>query len=469
MNSETLARSNPPVQPPIPRARGLPLVGVLPALLVNLIGTLRKFRAKHGDLVSLRILRRRAYLLSDPEAVREVLTAGEPHFDKGPLTSGMRAVFGESLALASGAAWKRRRKLLQPLFLYSSIQLWHPIIASSVGALVRDWETKARGEVIDGVAASSRLIQTIMARMMFGTDLPIASVREAGDAAERVNETLLGQFFRTLTLRGRFKGLPAPGRRKFAEAAAAFDQVIEKILEAPQTGDAVSLINQFRNARYEDTGEAMTRKELRDEVAAFFFAGQETTASALAWALYYLALHPAVANRVSEEARAAYAGPQPIFEDLSNLPFTRQVIDETLRLRSPAYALERWAATEHSSVCGRRLEKDSLVILAPSVTHLHPRHWPEPDRFDPERFSAEGAKGRHPFAFFPFGGGARKCIGMPLAIMELTTAISMIARSFELSLHDGAVVREKIGVTLKPRSTIPLRITPRGTPKSAMG
>ena len=447
--------------PVMAEARGWPLLGKLPSLLRNLPKGLQSLRNTYGMGVRFLIAGARAYLISDPEGVKEVLTAGEGRFPKGALTAAMRAAFGNGLALAEGEEWRRKRKLLQPLFATAAAKRWQPIINSRITELVGQWRKAAASDDIVRIDKEcTRLIQRIMTDIMFGDRLPDTLAREARGATHAVNDGLMGEFYRSFVLIGPLKGMVTPGRKKFYQSVKRLHDVIDASISYSQEHD-LHLMAEFRRVRNAETGDTLSNDEIRDEVLAFFFAGLETTSSALSWALYYLALYPSIAEKVAKEARSVLGFGLPDTENLKNLIYTRQVVNETLRLRAPAYAMERRVGEEPVVLGGCPMSKDALVIIAPYVTHLDSATWPEAEKFDPERFSEKAVRGRHPFAFIPFGGGARKCIGMPLAMMELVTAVAIIARDFEFEYAGRKPLRHKAGVTLRPLGSIPIRLSLR--------
>jgi len=436
--------------------KGWPLFGQLPALANDLIGSLRKFAKRDTRPVEFKIMTSNAYLVSSPEGVKEVLTRGEPEFTKGILTSSMKAAFGDSLALENGAEWRRKRKLLQPLFLKKSAQAWRPIINTNVDLLIERWsQRRAEGSVVNITTGAKQLTLEIMTTIMFGEDMSPESAKAAAEAVTDINEALFGVFCRSFVLRGSFQNSQFAQGKKFRDALKKFNDIVDDSVTSSSAQSTSRLIDRFRSLKSSD-GDQLSEKGVRDEATAFFFAGLETTANALVWAFYYLALHPEFADRIAAEAPKLSGSHSPDFDEAERLPFTHTFVLETLRLKPPAYALERRAFSETNPVQGCPLKRNATVILSPAVTHRHADFWEDPDRFCPDRFSSGNTSRQHQFAFFPFGGGARKCIGMHLALMELITTIAKCAQNFEFSLADDRTVGEKVGVTLMPDRDIQL-------------
>ena len=436
--------------------KGWPLLGQLPALANDLIGSLRRFAKRDARPVEFKIVTSNAYLVSSPEGVKEVLTRGEPDFTKGILTSSMKAAFGDSLALENGTEWRRKRKLLQPLFLKKSVQAWRPIINSNVDLLVERWSHRdAEGSVVNISTEANHLILDIMTTIMFGEDMSSERAQAASEAVTSINEALFGVFCRSFVLRGSFQNSKLAQGKKFRNALKKFNDIVDHSITSSTAQATSTLIDQFRLLKSSD-GDQLCEKEVRDEATAFFFAGLETTANALVWAFYYLASHPNFADRIAAEASQLSESHLPDFDEAERLPFTHAFVMETLRLKPPAYALERRASSETKPVQGCPLRKNATVILSPAVTHRQTEYWEEPDKFCPDRFESGSKSPQHQFAFFPFGGGARKCIGMHLALMEVIMTIARCAQKFEFRLVDGQTVGDKVGVTLMPDRDIQL-------------
>ncbi|WDI31879.1 cytochrome P450 [Hyphococcus flavus] len=453
----------------IPFDKGWPLLGMLPPLLKNIIGTFSKMARNHGGLVAFRLPQDRGYLVSDPQLIKEVMLSGEPKFPKGKYTKRMEAVFGGGLITAEGANWRRQRKLLAPIFSNESISKWLPKINEATERLLKQWNAYVEaGASVDASALSRIYLQDVMGEIMFGNDISKEEASKAAEAMTIVNDTLVEEFFRTTVLGSIGRLALTPGARRFRRALHEFNRIVDNAIRNADKGEGDHLIAQFRAARFADTGSPMTEKQFRDEVSTFFFAGQETTANALAWALYFLAKNEIEQRKVAAEARQVIAGAAPTWEELGRLTFTRQVVLETLRLKPPAYAVERRTSSAvDSELRGCPLKKDALVVIAPSVTHMNSEAWPSPEKFQPDRFEKDKLRDRDQYAYIPFGAGARKCIGMNLSLTELTIAIAMITREFEYSVSDGAVVSDKTGLTLRPFPEVPLTLRRRSRAGSA--
>jgi cytochrome P450 len=204
----------------------------------------------------------------------------------------------------------------------------------------------------------------------------------------------------------------------------------------------------------------MSDRQLRDEVMTIFLAGHETTANALTWTWYLLSRNPDAEARLHDELDRVLGGRTPSFADLRELPYSRMVIEETLRLYPPAWAIGRFAAGD-DEVGGYRIPATSQLVMSPYVTHRHPEFWDLPEAFDPERFLPEKAAGRPRFAYFPFGGGPRQCIGADFAMIEAQLALATVAQRYRLRLPPGRVVEPEPLVTLRPKGGMPMHLQPR--------
>jgi cytochrome P450 len=256
--------------------------------------------------------------------------------------------------------------------------------------------------------------------------------------------------------------VPTPRNRRFLAARATLDAIVYRIIaerrQRPDEHD--DLLAMLMQARDEETGEGMSDRQLRDEVVTLFLAGHETTANALTWASFLLSTHVAVERRLRAEVDEALQGRVPTASDLPRLPYTRMVIDETLRLYPPAWITNR-RAIEADAVCGYRIPADATVSISPYVTHRDPTLWENPEGFDPERFPPERSARRPHYAYFPFGGGPRQCIGKGFALMEATLVLALLTQRYELHLVSGRWVETEALATLRPRYGMWMAAHPR--------
>jgi cytochrome P450 len=323
---------------------------------------------------------------------------------------------------------------------------------------VAEWQPIASsGKVVDVAEEMMRLTRTVVLRALLGADLgPFASTIDG--AWTTINEHVGGSFW-SLGLADRFH--PSK-RRKFQAAQAvlrgAVDHVISQRRRNPS--DSADLLSMLLAARDEETGEAMTDEQLRVEVTTFLLAGQETTSLALTWTWYLLSQHPAARRRLEQEIDAVLGGRPPEYTDLANLPYTRMVIDEALRLYPPAWGFSRQALAD-DELGGFHLPRGWLAFVVPYVLHRLPAYWPNPDTFDPERFSPEQSVDRPKFVYLPFGAGPRQCIGNQFALIEAQLSVATLAQAYRLHLAPHHKVEPWPLITLRPRYGMPMMIERR--------
>jgi cytochrome P450 len=251
-------------------------------------------------------------------------------------------------------------------------------------------------------------------------------------------------------------------RRYYARLKAEADKILFGIIESRrQSGEQNDdLLNMLLESRYEDTGEGMSDLQLKDESLILFVAGHETSANALAWTWYLLSRHPEVERKLLEEVLEVLGERDVTFEDLHRLPYTLQVIQESMRLFPPAWAIDR-QAIEEDVAGGFRIPKGSIVLLFLYGVHHSPDLWEDPERFDPDRFAGEGMKNRSDFTYFPFGGGPRLCIGNQFALMEMQVVLAQMIRKFRFELLEGQLIEGQPLITFRPKYGIRMRLKAR--------
>jgi cytochrome P450 len=433
-----------------PGPRGHIILGSLRDLERDALRFLLSVRGRYGDVASLRILFSRAYLLSHPEHVKHVLQDRHTIYTKDTIDYRMlKPVLGNGLLTSDGAVWLRQRRLMQPAFQHARVAAFEGAITEQTLAMRDRWEDAARRETPINVAREmTRLALTIAAKVLFGHDIG-DQAEVVSQAVTTLNEYLIGQFYSPWQL----AALPTARNRRARRACRALDDVVCQIIQQRRAhgADTADVLSGLLLAQDQETGGGMTDAELRDEVVTLLVAGHETTASALAWTWYLLAIHPAAAARLRAEIDRLLAGRTPTVDDLPQLRFTRMVLEEAMRLYPPAWAFSR-APTEDDEIGGYRVPAKSLVLLSPYVTHRHPDFWERPERFDPERFTPERSRARPRFAYFPFGGGPRQCIGNEFATVEAQLVLAVVAQRYGLALVPGRRVEPEPAITLRPRS-----------------
>jgi len=445
-----------------PGPRGLPVLGMLLAIRRNPTAVFMDAARRFGDVAYLKIGPRHGYLLTNPADVRHVLQDNAANYRKSPLYDKLRQSLGNGLLTSEGAFWLRQRRIAQPAFHRQRIAALAGTMAGAVREMAVDWAAIASaGQPVDIGDEMMRLTRTVVLRTLLGTDL--GPFTTGIDRAWKVMNQHIGDSFWSL---GVTDGWPTPRNRRFQAARAVLRGAVEYAIRQrraqPSGGD--DLLSMLMDARDEDTGESMTDEQLRVEVTTFLLAGQETTSLALTWTFYLLSQHPAIRERLEAELDGALGGREPAYEDLPNLPFTRRVIDEAMRLYPPAWGFSRQALGD-DELGGYRLPRGWLAFLMPYVLHRHPAYWPDPDRFDPDRFLPERSADRPKFAYLPFGAGPRQCIGNQFALLEAHLSVATLAQTYRLHLVPGHPVEPWPLITLRPRFGMPMTIERRAAPR----
>jgi len=442
-----------------PGSRSFSPLGQLRDLQSDPLNWLTALRAKHGDVARTRVFIWTSYLVAHPDGIKHVLQENYTNYHKGFLYEFLKPVVGTGLLTSEDGFWKRQRRIAQPAFHRKTLASLVTTMTGETTDMLDRWHRAAEDErPLDVLSEFMALTLEIVSKTMLTTDVS-EETDTVRDSVVVLRDHVGYRAFHVFTLPERF---PTPRNMRFHRALRAVDRIVYRMIERRRRGEvqADDLLSMLLNARDEETGEGMDDKQLRDEVMTVFLAGHETTANALSFAVYLVSQHPDVEERVTAEVDAALSGRTPAFEDVPSLPYTRMVVEETLRLYPPAYAFAR-RALEDDEVLGYRVPKDAGVLISPWVTHRHPDLWHQPERFDPERFAPERANGRPRFAYLPFGGGPRQCIGNEFAIMELVLVLATIAQRFRLRLAPGHAVEPEPVITLRPKGGLPMTVTAR--------
>ena len=449
-----------------PGPRGAPLLGNLPALRRDRIRIFLDAADTYGDVVRFQFgpgAKRTGHLLRHPDHIKYVFIDAVDRFTKQtPGVREVRALLGDGLLTSEGALWRRQRRIAQPAFHKQRIAAFADVMVRAADELVDGWMRRPRPDApVDVASEMMRLALRIVTETLLGTDVPIDAAATA-QALDIILEDTRKGLTRVLKIP---RNVPTPNNRRFQEAVAVLDREVLRIIEHRRKASegGTDLVSMLMAARDPETGEGMTDRQLRDEVMTMFAAGHETTANALSWTFYLLSTHPDVRRRARAEILEVQGDRLPAFADLGALDLVGRVFQESMRLYPPAWMITRRAA-EDDVVGGFLIPKDSLVFLAPYVTHRHPAYWENPEGFDPDRF-AGGALARMPrFAYFPFGGGARQCIGSSFAMVEGTLVLATILRRVRLDLVPGQTIEPEPGITLRPRGSIHMRVVPEPLP-----
>ena len=412
--------------------------------------------ARYGDVVPVRLGPRRALLFYHPNAIEDVLVTRNRDFVKSPGVRLLRPLLGEGLLLSEHDFWLRQRRLVQPAFHRQRVAAYGEVMTAYAERRLADWKD---GDVRDVHDAMMALTQAIVAKTLFDAEVS-DEAHEVGTASHVLMRDFGARLGSLLQLLPAW--LSTPGNLKARRAIERLDQVVYRIIAARrQSGeDRGDLLSILLHAQDADDGTVMTDRQVRDEVMTLFMAGHETTAVALSWTWYLLAQHPEVDARLADELGTVLGSRAPTAADLPRLKYTEMVVTESMRLYPPAYAMGRMSSVP-TEIAGLPLDAGVVVILPTWVVQRDARWFEEPEAFRPERWEDERTRKNPRYAYFPFGGGPRQCIGYGFAMMEACLLLAAIAQRFRLTLQPGQRVTPTPYVTLRPEPGIRMLLARR--------
>ncbi len=439
-----------PMQPPMH-----PLLGHLPAFRTDPLGFLTHCAREYGSVVPLRMLHRSAFLLLDPADIERVLVSEHRNFIKPQWlqTSAVRRVLGEGLVNAEGEAWRQQRQLCQPAFQPRRMDGYAAQISRLAQCTLAEWQP---GETRDLHQDMTHLALAVVAQTLFDVDAA-GWPEEAGAAIE----TLMARFTAKRSLLGM---IPLPASRAERESARRLSEVVDALIRrhaertnaAPPDTKQTALLTLLRQPETGQKGNA-----LHGQVKTFLSAGHESSALVLVWAFLLLARHPDAEEALGVELEAVLQGRPPEYADLPHLPFTQAIVQETLRLYPPVWMTGR-QAIQPCEFGGFRVPGGAFVLTSQWAVQRMPRYFPCPDDFRPERWTNGETSGLPRFAYFPFGGGPRICIGQNFALVEAILLLASIAQRFRLEPVSHTEPQPWASMTLRPPSDLRMRLTARG-------
>ena len=437
----------PAYRPPGPSPR--PVIGNLAEFGRDPLGFLTECAREHGDIAGVRLAGWPAWVISHPDLAEQVFVTHSRSFVKHRFFfRHVDTLFGDGLLTAEGESWLRHRRLAAPAF-------HHDRIAGYAGEMVAlAEETAARWrdrETLDVHHEMMQLTLRIVVRTLFAIEAP-RDVAALGAAFDVAVKEIAARFRRPFRIPD---AVPTPGNIRYRRAVSRLDAFIRGIIAERRTdgADRGDLLSMLIAARDED-GSAMSDRHLRDEAVTLFLAGHETTALALSWTWMLLSLHPEADARLAGELRTVLGGRAPAFADLPRLRYTQAVVEESLRLYPPAWVIGR-QATAPVTIGGHVLPAGTTVFISPWVLHRDARYFDRPGEFRPERWLDAEARSRLPrYAYIPFGGGPRVCIGNAFAMTEATLLLASLARRFRPTLRDGRAVPPFPTITLRPSEAV---------------
>jgi cytochrome P450 len=443
---------------------GLPLLGSALDLKRDLLGTLHRAMLEHGDVVRFSAgpsgkHQVNAYGFFHPDGAQHLLAGNADNYEKNdPVYQEIRSVLGDGLLTAEGDEWKRQKRLVQPIFTHKRVASYVPMIAGETADALRRWsEAARRGDKVDLNSDMARLTLSVVGRALFGADVESA-VPVIRRAVPYLSERAVQRGLSPVVVPAAW---PTPSNRRALRYQRDLYKVVDQLIAdrraSPAGGE--DLLGLLLQARDPEGGMGLTDAEVRDQVLIFLLAGHETTATSLTFTFHLLGHHPKVQARVQEEVDCVLGDGPPSLGDVKALSYTTMAIKEAMRLYPAAYGMGRLAKRD-DVVGGYHIPAGSPAFASAWVTHRHPDFWPYPERFDPARFTPEREKARHRYAYFPFGGGPRACIGQYFSMLEAVIVVAMLMRSHRVTTSSDPV-KLFTGITLRPDGPMPATVEAR--------
>ncbi|MGD2040470.1 MAG: cytochrome P450 [Anaerolineae bacterium] len=430
-----------------PGPQGLPLIGS--------IGTLRAkgpldfwfdLWQEYGDVARAQMGPQLLMQFVRPEHVQHILVKNKDNYVKGPSHDSLRIPLGTGILTAEGDLWRRQRRLMSPTYTPRAVQRFADIMLDATDRMLARWREIPAGKPVAINLEMMRLAMSVISRSIFTVDIGQDFV-EAGQALTQILDFASQRSVALLTLP---LSVPTPGNQRLNRALATIDQFLYGIIadrrRKPPGDDLLSLLME---ARDEETGEAMSEKQLRDEVLITFFAGHETTAQLLTWAWYLFSEHPVVEERFHTELEEKLGGRSPGVDDVEGLSYTRMVMDETLRLYSPVAIMARDAVAD-DTIDGYEVPAGTIITVGPYMTHRHPEFWERPVEFYPDHFAQDQVEARPRYAYYPFGAGPRVCLGKHFALLEGALVLAEVGQRYRPRLVPGQEIKPHWSGTLRP-------------------
>lgn len=415
------------------------------------LGFLRGTTGEQGDVARHRSDGWEVAIVNRPSLVRRILRDNRQNYTKAgtPDEAMLVPLLGRGLLTSEGELWRRQRRVVQPAFRPHRVARFDGLMTEAAGEVADRWLAAAPGGAVRADRDLTALTLAVVARAILGSEVATMGPR-FGEAVDAVNR------FMSHYDPGSSDPEIARDRAAFGAALGFLDQLVRLLVDArrfggePEPPDA-DLLDELLRDGADD-------REIRDQVLTILMAGHETTAKALAWTLYLLDEHPHERERVEAEVDAVLAGRAPTAADAPRLTACRNAVAESLRLYPPVWLISRLAVGA-DDLDGHAIEPGTLVCISPYLLHRHPEHWERPDAFEPSRFEHDG--GRHPFAYIPFSGGPRQCVGKELALLETQLVLAVLCSRLRARVAPGHVVEAEALVTLRPKHGLVMTVEPR--------
>lgn len=432
-----------------PGPRGVGRLWALVSYMWDPLHFVEQSAREHGDVIGFRMFGMELVQFNHPRDIEDVLRHQHARFAKDYFLKAVREVLGNGLLTSEGDTWRRHRRMIQPAFYSRQIETYADVMVEEAARIADEWQD---GKRVDIHAEMSRLTLAIVSRTLFGADVT-RHAREVG----RVLKIVMDYFADPLHLSRWGRRLPTPSNFRFRAAIRRLDRIVQGMIDERRSGrtKANDLLSRLIAARDEEG--TMTDGEVRDELLTLFLAGHETTALAMTYALYLLALHPEVARRLRDENTAVLGTRPPAVADVPRLKFAEAVVKEAMRLYPPAWTIGR-EAIEDCRIGDTPIRAGTQVILSQWVVHRDARYFPDPERFDPARWLDQRSVGLPRCAYFPFGDGPRICIGAGFAMLEAILLLTTLTQRFRFELEFRERLEMVPSITLRPKRPIGMRL-----------
>ncbi|HEU5004271.1 MAG TPA: cytochrome P450 [Actinomycetota bacterium] len=462
-SSDRSADADAAASPQAPGPKGAPVLGSALALKADILGFTLRVMETYGDVVRVTVgpppVRQVAHFVFHPDGAQHVLAGSADKYYKGtPVYREIEDLLGSGLLTSEGEVWKRQKRMVQPLFTRTRVAGYVPMMVGHARRLVADWTEAARaGRPVDLHEDMTAVTLRVVGTAVFGAEVD-HMIPVLRDTVPYLSNRALQRGLSPVKLPATW---PTPGNRKAARDKAAIYGMVDDLIASRrrQRTEGEDLVNLLLDAQDPEGGQRLRDDEVRDQALIFLLAGHETTATALTFALHLLGHHPAAQERVAAEAAAVLAGGELGLEQVQALSYTTMVVKEAMRLYPSASATGRTSYVD-DVIGGYRIPAGATVIVSPWATHRHPGFWDAPDTFDPERFTTEAEKARHRYAYFPFGGGPRACIGQYFSMLEAAVVTASVVQAFAITTSSDPV-KLFTGITLRPGEAMPATLALR--------
>lgn len=407
---------------------------------------LQRLAEEHGDIVRIKVLGRPWFMINHPDDIEAVVVKNARIMLRDDYTEMLQRALGLGLLTSDGELWKRQRKLMAQAFTPKRIAEYASTMVRVTDRAIASWR---HGREINLHQEMSRITMEVAAEVLFGTSVTPDDVRTVRESMEVINEFFANSPEAIAKLPA---WVPTPRNVRMNRAVRAIDELIFRIIARRRAGEQKDDLLGTLLAAQDEGGEGMSDRQLRDEAITLFLAGHETTALAMAHTFYLLSKHPVVERRLFAEISAVLGARLPCADDVRALPYTERVIKESMRLYPPAWTIGREAA-ESFELSGVRIPQGAQLLMSQWVVHRDPRWFPNPEGFDPDRWTPERAKALPRFAYFPFGGGPRTCIGNHFAMMEATLILAIVEQRYRIELLPNQKLELKPSVTLRQKGS----------------